>query len=61
MTILVNKLSCNLQLGKLLIKAGSSIELAEDEAKKLIELHPDKVRLKYKTRNKRKNDNNNNS
>lgn len=61
MIILVNKLSCNLKIGELIIKAGSNIELAEDEAKRLLELHPDKLEVKCKTKNKRKNDNDNNS
>jgi hypothetical protein len=62
MITLVNKLPCNLKLGKYLIEASSAIELAEDEAQQLLELYPGFLEKKIKTtKNKKKNVKNNNT
>lgn len=61
MIILVNKAPCNIKLGEYLIKASSTIELADEEAIRLLETYPNQLERKIKTKKGKKNDNSNNT
>ena len=54
MITLINKKSCDLKLGKYLIKAGSTLELAEEEGNRLIKLYPNFLERKSTLKNKKK-------
>lgn len=58
MVKVVNKLACNLELDGYNIEAGSFIDLAKDEANKLIKLYPHFLEIK---KTKKKNDKDSNS